>query len=242
MFLCYVLVAKFQYTETRAAEYAAELIHKSDRTVRQWHTDLVANDGVMPESKQGRFQRSGVLWSNEDLNKKVTEYVRINGAVKGTPNMTTREFCKWVNKSLLLNWTLEPDSLGMKADQMRETLGKHEDFKNEKCMLEHFLLEKGHIPIFLPKFHPELNPIERVWAQLKRYTKGHCKYTLPSLRKNIPLAYDSVTLENIQNHFRKVRHFMFGYLEGLAPGKELDQALQKYKITAKSHRRIGINE
>ena len=77
---------------------------------------------------------------------------------------------------------------------------------------------------------PELNPIERVWSELKRFTKAHCKYSLPSLRKNIPLAYDSVVLDNIRNHFHKVRHFMFGYLEGLTPGKELDEALKKYKI------------
>ena len=67
-------------------------------------------------------------------------------------------------------------------------------------------------------------------------------YTLPSLRKNVPLAYDTVTLDNIKNHFRKVKHFMFGYLEGLKPGAELDEALKKYKVAAKSHRRIGINE
>ena len=131
---------------------------------------------------------------------------------------------------------------GKTGDWMRKTLGEHSDFKDEKSMIERMLIEKGHIPCFLPKFHPELNPIERVWAQLKRYTKSHCKYSFPSLRKNIPLAYDSVTLENIQNHFRKVRHYMFGYLEGLTPGKDLDQALLKYKTAAKSHRRIGINE
>jgi transposase len=74
------------------------------------------------------------------------------------------------------------------------------DFKNETSLVEHYLVEKGHIAIFLPKFHPELNPIERVWAQLKRYTKGHCKYSIQSLRKNIPDAYDTVTLEN---HFKK---------------------------------------
>ena len=93
--------------------------------------------------------------------------------------------------------------------------------------------------MFLPKFHPELNPIERVWAQLKRFTKAHCKYSLPSLGKNIPLAYDSVTIDNTRNHFRKVRHYMFGYLEGLI---NLDQALVKYKTAVKSYRRIGIND
>ena len=125
---------------------------------------------------------------------------------------------------------------------MRETLAKHSDFRDEKSMIEHLLGEKGHVPCFVPKFHPELNPIERVWAQLKRYTKAHCKYSLPSLRKNIPLAYDTVTLENIQNHFRKVRHYMFCYLGGLTPGKELDDALKKYKKAVKSHRKIGVNE
>ena len=35
---------------------------------------------------------------------------------------------------------------------------------------------------------------------------------------------------------------MFGYLEGHKPGKELDQALAKYKTALKSHRRTGIHE
>ena len=88
-------------------------------------------------------------------------------------------------------------------------------------------------------FAPELNLIERMWAQLKHYTKAHCKYSLPVLRKNIPLAYDTVTLENI---LRKVRHYIFCYLEGLTPGTELDKALKKYKKAVKSHRKIGVNE
>ena len=49
---------------------------------------------------------------------------------------------------------------------MQSVLSQHIDFKFEKCEIEN----KGHIP---PKFHPELNPIERVWAQMKRYTRAH---------------------------------------------------------------------
>ena len=93
----------------------------------------------------------------------------------------------------------------MTAEQMISTLAAMDDFKNEKSLIQHLLIKKGHIPAFLPKFHPEINPIERVWAQLKRYTKAHCKHTIQSLRKNIPNSYDSVSLENIQNHFR---HFI----------------------------------
>ena len=505
IYLCYQFVSELSFTETRAAEYAAMMVGKSERTVRQWRVDVIRNDGEMPESKQGRFQRSGVLWRNEDLNKRATEYVRANAAVKGRPNMTLVDFCKWINDTLLPNSTLEPgfprkvsvetarkwlhelgfevltpkkgifidghersdvvesrkeflrkmvkigflhftnaptedamkaipqdvdpptlekrsktvvffhdestfqanddqslqwgqkdekimkpkskgagimvsdfidehngflvlteeeylrakqssstikryarayleygehregywnrdqmmkqmeraveiaevkypkpdgwrhvwifdhsschnamaddaldvtkmnvnpggaqrkmrdtvwqgqvqkmtfnlgiakgmrkvleergvNTVGMVADQMRKILAEHDDFKNEKSLLEHFLIDRGHIPVFLPKFHPELNPIERVWAQLKRYTRAHCKYTLPSLRKNVPDSFDSVSLDNIQNHFRKVRHYMFCYLEGFTPGKELDDTLKKYKTAVKSHRKIGVNE
>lgn len=108
MLLCFVLVNKLSFTETRAAELTARVIKKNDKTVRRWHTDLVTNRGLFTESSQGRYQRNGVLWSNEDLNQKASEYVRANAAAKGRPNLTSIEFCKWVNKSLLPNTTLEP--------------------------------------------------------------------------------------------------------------------------------------
>ena len=55
-------------------KYAASMMKKSDRTVRRWRSALI-NDGVLPELEQGRYQRSGVLWQNEELNKKAVEYV-----------------------------------------------------------------------------------------------------------------------------------------------------------------------
>ena len=90
---------------------------------------------------------------------------------------------------------------------MREVLNSHPDFKYEKSKIERYLAEKGHIVYMLPKFHCELNPIERVWAKSKRYTKAYCKYNIRSLRNNIIPALDTVTLENIHNYFRKVRLF-----------------------------------
>lgn len=130
----------------------------------------------------------------------------------------------------------------MNADQMREKLGEMDDFKNEKSRIEHFLEDRGHICIFLPKYHPELNPIEWVWAQAKRHTKAYCKYTLPSLRKHIPLAFETIKPENIQNYYRKVRQYMFAYLEGLTGGPALEKEVKKYKEAVKSHRRISMNQ
>ena len=91
----------------------------------------------------------------------------------------------------------------------------------------------------LPKFHCELNPIERVWAEAKRYSKAYCKYSSKNLRNVIPPALDSVTLESMQKHFRKVRHYMFAYLEGVPGGSELEKLVKDYKKAIKSHRRIS---
>ena len=63
------------------------MVGKSDRSVRKWRTDMLANDGVLPDSKQGKYQRNGVLWQDEELNEKARQYVRVNSSVKGQPNI-----------------------------------------------------------------------------------------------------------------------------------------------------------
>ena len=70
----------------------------------------------------------------------------------------------------------------------------------------------------------------------------HTNYTIPNLRKNIPLGLDTVTLENIKNYFRKARQYMFCYTEGLAAGPELEKQIKKYKKIYKSHRKINVTE
>ena len=131
----------------------------------------------------------------------------------------------------------------MNADMMREVLKSHPDFKYEKSKIERYLCDEcKHIVIMLPKFHCELNPIDRVWAQAKRYTKAYCKYNIQRLRNNIIPALDTVTMENFHNHFRKVRHYMFAYLEGLPGGSELETLVKKYKKVIKSHRRISEHQ
>jgi len=66
-----------------------------------------------------------------------------------------------------------------------------------------------------------MNPIEKCWAQAKQYTHTHANYTIQKLRTNVPVALDSVTVENITNYFRKVRRYMFAYLKGITGGSDL---------------------
>ena len=80
---------------------------------------------------------------------------------------------------------------------MQIILGQHDDIKNGKNALDTFLAERGHVPMFLPKFHCELNGIERVWGHSKRTTRAYCDYTLESLRKTVPNSLDSIPTETI---------------------------------------------
>lgn len=131
------------------------------------------------------------------------------------------------------------DTRGMTASQMCPVLGSHPDFANQKSKIEFFLNAKEHVAYFLPKFHCELNPIERVWAQSKRYTKAFSKYNIHSLRVNIPKSFKTITPENIRNYIRKAKEYMFAYLEGIEAGSELEKTVKMYKKTIVSHRRIS---
>ena len=46
-------------------------------------------------------------------------------------------------------------------------LSLQDDFVNEKPLLQHYLEGRGHVCLFLPKFHCELNPIELLWGYAK---------------------------------------------------------------------------
>ena len=92
---------------TKAAELAGMMVGKSDRTVRDWRAHFMET-GEIPESKQGKYIRTGVLWTSEELNKKASDYIRDNANVKGKPKLTVGRFCQWVNDDLLPNETLEP--------------------------------------------------------------------------------------------------------------------------------------
>ena len=126
----------------------------------------------------------------------------------------------------------------MKLEDMRKEIATHRDFVEEKTRIEHFLSSKG---MFLPQFHCELNPIERCWAQAKHYPKAHCNYSIEGLRRNIPLCLDSISDDNIKNHFRKVRHYMFGYLQGCVGGPDLEKLVQIMKKKYTSHQKITVN-
>jgi hypothetical protein len=92
---------------------------------------------------------------------------------------------------------------------MRKIIGNIEAFKLELNKLEKVLTAAGYIVMFLPKFSPELNPIERFWAYLKRLCRDMCEYSMKELLELLPAIYAQVPVSIIRSHY----HVAWAYLD-----------------------------
>jgi len=126
----------------------------------------------------------------------------------------------------------------MKGDEMRSILQNMHDFKYEKTRVEKLLMDNGFRGCFIPKLYCELNPIERVWAESKRYTREHCDYTFPGLERTIEPSLDSISVDLIRKYFRKMREHLAAYISGVTIGPDMKKVLKEYK----SHRKVHSME
>ena len=115
----------------------------------------------------------------------------------------------------------------------RTVLSQERDLQEQKGHLQEELEASNQQVIFYPKFHCELNFIERFWCAAKYYTHGNCSYSLNGLQAVLPAALDSVTTPSIHRYFLGHMRVLGGYQRGLQYGtKEFHEAVYK------SHRRV----
>ena len=77
-------------------------------------------------------------------------------------------------------------------------ISQQPDFVEQKSSVQEVVEEAGHLCIFLPKFHCELNFIEFFWGAVKKYFQEHCDYTFETLKTNLPKALESVQISTIR--------------------------------------------
>jgi hypothetical protein len=58
-------------------------------------------------------------------------------------------------------------------------LASQPDFLEQKCSIAEIIEKAGHLCLFLPKYHCELNIIEFFWGATKRYTRGKSPWLPP---------------------------------------------------------------
>ena len=85
----------------------------------------------------------------------------------------------------------------------RRILESQPDFREQKGMVEEEITQRGHLVMFYPKFHCELNWIEYFWGDGKRRTRQLCDYTFNRLRKTVPEVLESTEEVRILRWLRK---------------------------------------
>jgi hypothetical protein len=102
-------------------------------------------------------------------------------------------------------------------------LRREKDFLTQKSGIEEafdaYNLTHGtcHMCVFLPKFHPELNFIERIWGRMKSYIRLHSDNTFDTLKRNIEVSMgpDNLPLAMIRRFARGTVAYMIAYKNGL---------------------------
>ena len=100
----------------------------------------------------------------------------------------------------------------------RTLLANQPDFLEQKGRLEETIVGQGMEILFYPKFHCELNFIERFWSSVKKYARDHCTYSFDGLKKTIPAAVHSVSNATINNYFDHCDRIVDAYALGLEYG------------------------
>ena len=120
----------------------------------------------------------------------------------------------------------------------KRLLSLQPDFKAQKSSVQEVIEAAGHLCIFLPKFHCELNFIEFFWGAVKKYLREHCDYTFDTLKENLPKALASVDVATIRKWEHRMIRWMGAYREGKATKEAQLQvkAFSSRKYT--SHRRV----
>lgn len=107
------------------------------------------------------------------------------------------------------------------------------DFLAQKGRLEEEVETAGHLAIFYPKFHCELNFIEHVWCAAKFYARENCQYSIAALRQTVPEALRSVQSKTVHRYYQRSERIIDAY----ANGSEYGTAAFKERIY-NTHRQV----
>jgi transposase len=201
------------------------------------------------------FDQSGVHWKKADdaLNAdhlnlykpgkhlmRNTSYVNTKGSIKQQVLVQyDEEDEEWKSKpiaDILKERGLWKD--GMRRDEAVDLLASQPDFAAEKSQLQKLVESYGDVCLAQPKCHPELNPIELVWAGEKYHARKQSKTGIKNLRNTVVSARTHVKNSDplfLLKCFRKARDFVHVYTKA-------ENALGAFALTEvkryRSHRRM----
>jgi hypothetical protein len=108
-----------------ASELASDVVSVSDRTVRSWRKDWVANGGLhFTPSARGMHSKIDSPFDDVVITARAKEWVKAHTVVKGQGNMTAESFLKFCNEELLIDWLKDHNRRPFSIETARSWLHK----------------------------------------------------------------------------------------------------------------------
>ena len=192
--------------------------------------------GKQPNMRNGWFIKDGVQVPQE-MNFPPSHATH-PGQLKGMKQILLERGLYWTG--LVMQCKKKKDGSGGKCKSdatsccAKRILELQPDFKEQKSLVQEVIEECGHICIFLPKFHCELNFIEFFWGAVKKYLRKHCDYTFKTLQENMPMALASVSLQTIRKWEHRMDRWVAAYDVGLGV-KEAQKKVREFSSKNTSH-------
>ena len=96
------------------------------------------------------------------------------------------------------------DVTGLNAEKMREKLSEFEDFSRQTT----------YNCLYLPKYHCELNPIERNWCHAKKVYRQYVNGSIVRLQERVPTSLEAVSVDMMNKFFKPCRDYEMAYRSG----------------------------
>jgi hypothetical protein len=199
---------------------------------------LVSQMNLKPGGKQARLKDGWFIQDGRTIIQKMNfpaDHPEFPSMPKGIKQVLV-ERGLWNNK--LLMQCKDKCQQGKTTCCAKRILELQPDFHAQKSLVQEVIEAAGHLCLFLPKFHCELNFIEFFWGAVKRYLRENCDYTFQTLQQNMPKALASVDLKTIRRWEHRMFRWMEAYRSGLGAREAQLQVKQFSSRLYKSHRRV----
>jgi hypothetical protein len=176
---------------------------------------LVSRMNVNPGGKQARMRDGWFLCNGQRVDQPMiypTDHHSNPGEPKGIKAVLTEHGLHQNGLRGKCKSKCETDTTACCHKQILELQA---DFMEQKSLVQEVIEAAGHLCLFLPKFHCELNFIEFFWGMVKKFLRDHCNYTFNTLKENMPKALASVPLETIRRWEHRMYRWMEAYRSGL---------------------------
>jgi transposase len=128
--------------------------------------------------------------------------------IEKDPNSNTR-------KQVMIDWLVERNITHDTTHTKPELYGiiKQHKTRNPRYKLDTLLHEHGHNVLRLPPYHPEFNPIEKIWAIVKNWVAArNTTFKMADVEDLARQKFDSVTSETWFSVCEHVDKFVDEYM------------------------------